>query len=166
MHLSTWCWKWDGTLITMLNKRTLMELIHYGSTAYNPERIKPVKNNWGNKPLPGTCLWACPIDSAYDWKQWVEEENFESDISTFFKFKLRDTASIIKINTAKDLEQLIFLSEWKIDFETLYRDRKIDAIWLTDSGQIKTRFSTPHNLYGWDCECVCILNPKVIYETL
>ena len=34
-----------------------------------------------------------------------------------------------------------------------------DAIFLTEKGQHETRFSEP-SLYGWDCECVLVMNPS------
>lgn len=33
-----------------------------------------------------------------------------------------------------------------------------DSIWLTEEGEANTRnFMHTPNLYGWDCECVCLL---------
>ena len=43
-----------------------------------------------------------------------------------------------------------------LDFENIARH--YDAIHLTPKGQEDTRWSTPHNLYGWDCETILILN--------
>lgn len=47
-----------------------------------------------------------------------------------------------------------------ISFNSL--KERYDAIWLTETGQWKTRLSRPLNLYGWDCESLVILNKRVI----
>lgn len=53
-----------------------------------------------------------------------------------------------------------------LDFQTPdWKDsgwRRVDAIYLTARGQRATHLSFPRNLYGWDCECVFILNPKCV----
>jgi hypothetical protein len=44
---------------------------------------------------------------------------------------------------------------------------EVDAIHLTERGEHETRLSQPYSLYGWDCECVLIMNPKGIrYQDL
>lgn len=48
-----------------------------------------------------------------------------------------------------------------IDFKTMVQ-KGIDAIYLTEKGQWKTRLTFPRNLYGWDCETVLILNERCI----
>ena len=45
------------------------------------------------------------------------------------------------------------------DFEAMAKD--YDVIKLTDEGQWKTRLTNP-SLYGWDCECILIMNPDVV----
>ena len=141
-----------------------MKLIHYGSPKYKPELFKKVKNNlYRNKPEFG--LWTSPIDSKYGWKEWCKEENFR-DCN-------KDESFIIEINIDKmlvidkepDLKKIPFLkSKYSyisgIDFEKLVK--QYDAIHLTIEGELSTRWLNENNLYGWDCECVLILNKSCI----
>ena len=68
---------------------------------------------------------------------------------------------------------MIFIKNWRknkngssfkfligIDFEKMLSDG-IDAIYLTEKGEQETRFESP-GLYGWDCECVLVMNPDCI----
>ena len=48
------------------------------------------------------------------------------------------------------------------DFEKMVK-MGYDAIYLTDKGQMETRFTMP-DLYGWDCECVLVMNPDCVTQ--
>ena len=48
-----------------------------------------------------------------------------------------------------------------IDFEAMVQ-RGIEGIYLTEKGQIDTRWTSPRSLYGWDCETILILNENCI----
>jgi hypothetical protein len=50
------------------------QLIHYGSTNYNHEKVGAIVNENWVKPKGG--LWASPIDSKWGWKDWCESEKF------------------------------------------------------------------------------------------
>lgn len=98
--------------------------IHYGSDSFHPEWLNPQKkeldffdyselsmmtnNLWFNKVLnkPAWGLWASPEDSEYGWKEWCEDANFMTDLSTNFKFKLKSDARVLEITKKEDLESL------------------------------------------------------------
>lgn len=55
-----------------------------------------------------------------------------------------------------------FGMEYFIDFEKM-KENGIDAIWLTEKGQRKTRSPMcSKNLHGWDCETILIMNERCI----
>ena len=140
-----------------------MKLIHYGSSYFDPEKFISVKNrDLMTKPTGG--LWASPVDAAWRWKQWCETERFELDsLSTHFIFEITDS-HILKISSESDMHQnLLWIQSsfsWTVDFERL--SNKYDAIFLTEKGEQETRLTFPKSLYGWDCECVLVLNKKCI----
>ena len=139
-----------------------MKLITYGlGNVLNTEKIQPIKNRGFVKPEGG--LWASPVDSLYGWREWCNDNNF-GDLSTSFQFQF--SGNIYTINSLNDLFSLPLRFAFEnrfyfIDFEECLK-RGIDAIHLTNSGEMATRFSKPVNLYGWDCESVLILNPNGI----
>ena len=143
------------------------QFIHYGSTIYNPELVRPIRNiDWRSKPLGG--YWMSPIDSIYSWKEWCLEEDFRSDkyFESSVKLEFKDDAKIYIIDSYSDLEKLSYINYRELiptlDFEKI--SKEYDAIWLTVKGEQVTRFSKPISLYGWDCESVLVMNPQSIYQ--
>lgn len=62
-----------------------MTYIHYGHTELHPEWLTGVKNRspFGDvKPDPKTAIWASPKDAKHGWKDWCEEEQFKTGLST------------------------------------------------------------------------------------
>jgi hypothetical protein len=118
----------------------------------------PIKNRNFVKPTGG--LWASPVDSEFGWKEWNEQNQFR-DCSQSFSLRLKENARLYVIDTLQDLESAPLLQyEYMtlIDFEALAKD--YDGIWLTFEGMAETRFSTPLDLYGWDCESVLLFNDE------
>ena len=120
-----------------------------------------------NKPKPRTGLWASPIDSEWGWKEWCESEDFrDCNKDNSFTFKLHPYARVFEIHDLDDLEKLPVMDHplsaisYGLDFEEIAKN--YDAIFLSDEGQAKTRMSHPSSLYGWDCECILVLNKEVI----
>jgi hypothetical protein len=147
--------------------------IHYGNDRYIPRRLKTIKNKNWVKPEGG--LWTSPVGAKYGWKEWCESEQFrDCDEEKSFKLKFKSDTKIAIINSYSDLENmpiqindgfrndLIFSNKY-IDYEFLVKFG-IDAIWLTEDGQWKTRLSNPFNLYGWDCDTIFIMNRNCCYE--
>lgn len=150
--------------------------IHYGSDEFNPEKFKPIKNKlMSTKPEGG--LWASPIDSPQNWKNWCETEKFHLEkLQKSFTLQLRPNAKVLYINYAerldllpkqKPLVGLEHFDNWDcLDFEKIAK--KYDAIELslsqeTTRGQEYWK-SLSYKLYGWDCDSILILNPKCIME--
>ncbi len=142
-----------------------LEFIHYGSNKFNSERFKQIENREfpDKKPLQGTGLWASPINSAYGWSDWCTDNGY-GNLTKNFTFTISEKSKVLIIDSEKDLDKmpkLVFDTYIKgFDFEKLAK--KYDAIFLTDKGQVKTRHSQPFNLYGWDCECILIMNKDII----
>ncbi len=148
-----------------------MIFIHYGSSVFDPNKFKEVKNSnpaW-YKPLAGTGLWASPVNSEWGWIDWCEAEQFgNSRQSESFKFELSDDSRIYTIDSLSDLKRLPTIKStygggWHgLNFEKIAES--FDAILLTIQGESETRFSRPFTLYGWDCECLLVLNGRKIKQ--
>lgn len=132
-----------------------MKLIHYGETKYDPDRVKPIRNQW-IKPKGG--LWTSPIDSNYGWIDFCDFRPIDKD--EYFEVILTDNCRILKIDSFEDFIVLPFMDDKYLDFEEI--SKEYDVIWLTEKGESETRCEYPKSLYGWDCESVLILNPSVI----
>lgn len=141
-------------------------LIHYGSTKYIKEKVKPITNAIRVKPNGG--LWTSPVNSKYGWKDWCEDEEYRPcDDTNSFKLKLHNWAKVYIIDSLDDLKKMPVYHYQNdklffIDFENL--SKSYDAIWLTEKGEGETRLSYPIDLYGWDCESVLIMNPESCYQ--
>lgn len=161
-----------------------MKVYHYSKELEFKLHKIEIKNDFmWCKPKGG--LWASPVESIYGWDTWCKNEAF-GDIDELTKVEmtidvdeLENKKNLIVINKEGDLNKLIWISVPEIrefavktgfkvpfgmeyvDFERI-KENGIDAIWLTREGQWKTRLTHPRNLYGWDCECVLILNEECI----
>ena len=140
--------------------------IHYGNKKFDKNLFKIPKNNSQlNKPNGG--LWASDIESKFGWKNWCEAESFRKcDKENSFCFKLSNNANIFKINSVDDvynmpLQTNAFESQIIriIDFELMIKNG-IDVIEFNLSNDEDLYFA----LYGWDCDCILVLNPEVIIQ--
>lgn len=141
-----------------------MKLIHYGCKSFNLDLFKPIENKNWVKPTGG--MQFSPIESEYGWKEWCESEDFrDCSEDNCLIVELKQDANIFIIDSLADLlkaplyKPYTILSSKVIDFKRLAQN--YDCIWLTNKGQIETRFSEP-NLYGWDCESVLLMNPNCL----
>ena len=139
-----------------------MKVVHY--TRDKAFQLRPIKieNSW-IKPTGG--LWASPIEVEENWKAWCEQEEF-GNIGSQTRVEMEiDTSKFLIINSVADLKRL----SWEphhalreiIDFQVMKADG-IDGIYLTAEGQWATRLTHPRHLYGWDCECILIMNERCI----
>lgn len=135
------------------------EYIHYGCDAYDPEQfVEPVNQHHHNKPDGG--LWGSPVDAEYPWVRWCQENDFTTGpMDKSFRFKLVPGAKVYHVRSRRDVELMPqkcfseFLRE--IDFEEMLIDGW-DAIEYEVNGE------TYMALYGWDCDCILVLNRNVI----
>jgi hypothetical protein len=144
-----------------------LKYIHYGHDHFDIDLFESIKNrNIFSKPYGG--FWASGKHYDYPWSKWCKDENYTyKNQFLFFEFDLIKDAKILTINECKQLKKLpknketitIFKSEFNIrylDFEKL--SLKYDAIEVLISKDRDLYFS----LYGWDCDSILIMNPKII----
>lgn len=141
--------------------------IHYGSNQFEHSLFCPIRNiQYSNKPNGG--LWASPIDAEYGWKEWCNDNSFrecKEDVS--FKFVLADSSRVIHIRSYKDIDELPLFPKqfgWALpDFEKAYY-LGIDAIelHLSEDESPDGMNGLYWLLYGWDCDSILILNPKIV----
>ena len=137
-----------------------LNLITYGNgEEFVPSKFMPVENiPFFVKPKGG--LWASPVNAARGWSEWCKSEEF-GDLSNNFTFVFDGNVFVIdSLRSATSMPWIGHNYMKSPDFEKMI-EQGYDAIYLTEEGQIKTRFSTP-SLYGWDCECILIMNPECI----
>ena len=144
-----------------------MVLTCYGIRKFDLSKFKNVRNRNWNKPYGG--LWTSPLHSKYGWIDWCKAENFHRFFNN--RVTLLLSGRILKINSLNDLKTKFdwFEFGYTPDWKQLYPDfekmaKKYDAIFLTSEGQWRTRLTRPFSLYGWDCECVLILNKRKIKQ--
>ena len=136
-----------------------LNLITYGKgKKFISSKFTPIENiPFFVKPKGG--LWASPVNAAWGWREWCKIEEF-GDISNNFTFVF--DGNVFVIDSISSAASMPWIDHDKsIDFEKML-ELGYDAIYLTEKGQKETRFSTP-SLYGWDCECVLIMNPECIF---
>lgn len=139
--------------------------IHYGHRCFVPDLFVSVKNKEvpNNKPQGG--LWASSINAPYGWKDWCEDNGyFVKNINESFQFRLGFDAEVFHIHSVEDVhkmpkvEQKIFPQlSYCPDFEKMLADG-IDAIELHMSDDPDLYME----LYGWDCDCILVMNPEMV----
>lgn len=133
--------------------------------------FREVENSY-MKPLGG--LWSSTYtpNQKYpsEWVEWCNIESFNLErLKLGLTFEFKKNVKIFKIDNGNDLtilekkfghfaidEPLNFFKIKSLNFEEACK--YFDVIYLTSTGQIKTRYLQPVNLYGWDCESCFILN--------
>lgn len=149
------------------------QYIHYGAARFELTKFDCIKNRpLSSKPFGG--FWASAVDAKFGWKEWCACSGFD-DLSKQprFCFFLSDSANVLGIKSAEDLQMLPRCSESNLfvarsgiskQFSSAYLDFEMlqhqgyDAIevFLSDDARLY------HMLYGWDCDSILILNPDVI----
>jgi hypothetical protein len=144
----------------------LLNLITYGcGKAFDPAKFKPITNRDFVKPDGG--LWASPVTAEESWRAWCEAKSYGMEkLKESFTFQL--DGRVLVIDSRSDMEQMPWLCHPELhsltwpDFEAMAKNW--DAIYLTAKGQWATRLSLGHNLYGWDCESVLVMNPTCVAQ--
>lgn len=146
--------------------------IHYGHKQFNIQLFEaPTNRPYSNKPYGG--LWASAVDAPYGWKRWCDDEHFRNcEDSNSFKFNIADNANIFEINSVADVELMPLQKDSHsystyniraIDFEAMHNN-SIDVIVFNLSNSSRDNFFNDlyFALYGWDCDCILVLNPNVV----
>lgn len=136
--------------------------IHYGHKEFDPQKFQEIKNV-PMFPKPNGGLWASPIDAKHGWKNWCEAENFrECSQDNSFSFTLRNDARVYHIRSVTDVKAMpqvnTEISVYYVpNFEKMLADGW-DAIelHLSECGALYWA------LYGWDCDCILVLNPDIV----
>lgn len=141
-----------------------MLLIHYGASEYRPELFKSISDNpFFIKPRGG--LWCSPVDSEWGWSDWCKAEEFARG-SLKKHFYVEFNGTLLVIDSVADLDQFPWIEDQGMHFITFQAmccdGFAFDAIHLTIRGEQETRLTRPWSLYGWDCECVLVMNPASI----
>lgn len=143
-----------------------MKYIHYGNDKFDINKFENISNDSivPTKPLGG--FWASRLECNYSWKDHCIKEEYSIDLSKYIIFSIDKNAKILIIDNCKQLEDLPQLDNQKrnyrdnlytkLDFEKL--SEKYDAIEVMINGINDLYFQ----LFGWDCESILIMNPKVI----
>jgi len=143
-----------------------MLLRHYGSSAYDPALLRPIRNRRIPfvKPLGG--LWTSPVDSDWGWVDWCKAEEY--GLSHLCRhFDVRFKGKLLTVDSEADLDLLPWrdvcpgINQQVPDFEAIVAEG-YQGMHLTVDGQHATRTTWPRTLYGWDCESVLIFDPDSI----
>lgn len=153
----------------------IRRFVHYGSPAFDPERWDEIVNDglW-IKPRGG--LWASPVGAKRGWYSWCEAENFHVELlEEGFYFTLTKDARILELTPDNIWDLPIIphagdhLREWNtasrarrasimmgLDFERLAQDYDVLECNMSEHPALYWQ------LYGWDCDCILVLNKDVI----
>lgn len=144
-----------------------MAYIHYGSPWFSLERFDQPRNirSW-NKPKGG--LWASDEVAKCGWKDWCIAEDFRKCTDdNAFRFELAPSANILCLDSVDAVGKLPSQESGysglcckAIDFEKLVSDG-VDVIDFKLSTDPRLYWS----MYGWDCDCILVLNPAVVIPT-
>jgi hypothetical protein len=163
-----------------MGARIPKQFITLGIKELSKDKFNQITNSYGFiKPNGG--LWASPYTPRNKyisaWHGWCASEMSSWITNDSVIFKLKDDAKIYRINKQKDLKDLITMfgqqpslfsdSEFQFqilpDYERIAKH--IDVIYLTETGEWKTRMPIKdhaYNLYGWDCKSILVLNFECI----
>ena len=148
--------------------------IHYGSPAFCKKAFVPITNfEFLNKPLGG--LWASPVDAERGWYDWVKDNDFyPKRLELSFEFELSENARVLELTPdnvwelpiRKDTPKFMLERDRKnplsmimgVDFEALAQEYDVLSCSLSENPSLYW------SLYGWDCDCILVLNPDVIVE--
>lgn len=148
--------------------------IHYGSPAFSKKAFMSITNfEFLNKPRGG--LWASPVDAERSWHDWVKDNEFyPKRLELSFEFELSENARVLELTPdnvwelplVKNLPEFMTARDRKnpcgmvmgVDFEALAQEYDVLSCSLSENPSLYW------SLYGWDCDCILVLNPEVIVE--
>lgn len=129
-----------------------------------------LESNFNNKPKTG--FWGSPVDAAFGWKEWCENEEYgDYDFENPIKWKLKE-GKIFQVDW-DDLETdefnryLIYTKDIftpNLDFITMHNDEIIAVELLNASiGHSFLRLDRTELMFNsWDCESIVVLDKDCI----
>ena len=138
--------------------------IHYGSPKFSKRKFKKIKNDW-SKPNGG--LWASPTNTDFGWRDWCESQQFRKcEAWNSFRFRLKEKAKVLTVTKVEDVNDYIIKDQFcysrfnaNLDFEKMIKDG-YDAIELIHGDNYRELHFSLFN--SWDCDSICIFNPKIM----
>jgi len=132
---------------------------------FDLSKFNPVRNQGWQKPFGG--LWGSPVGSDWSWRKWCECEEFRLEkLGERFEFEV-DLSRAVVIDSPCDVDKIPWIRQYEDlpyfwpNYEKMI-SRGIEAVYLTENGEQTTRMMCEKNLYGWDCECIFVINPGVV----
>ena len=144
----------------------MVRYIHYGHRSFNNDVFVPIRNaRFFTKPIGG--LWASREDAEFGWKDLCIRNDFrECNIENSFIFTLKENAKILEIHSHEDFLRIYELYGEKenplptcfnlLNFEAITKECDAIEYFLSEDGRLY------HDLYGWDCDSILILNSDIV----
>lgn len=140
-----------------------MKYIHYGCTEFDKNKFNNIRNlPETTKPFGG--FWASRIDAIKSWKNWCEDTEYEANLNDNFIFTLNDKSRVLTINNCEQLKKLpkregiTSIVQTNLDFEALAKEYDAVEVLISEDPKLY------HQLYGWDCDSILIMNPDIVEE--
>ena len=136
------------------------EFIHFGSSRLDRNKFKDISEETycgGLKPRGG--LWGSNESlESYGWREWCRDNEYECDTSSYFRFRLKDSARLLVVTGDELLEQN-HLYEMEYPPSSTYKDwtsirERYDAVYMAAGSDRDLYFK----YYGWDCDSILVLN--------
>ena len=147
------------------------QYVHYGSDKFEPSQVRPIKNI-PYLPKPEGGVWFSRVGSEYGWKEWSINNNFNVDkLEISFNVEIFNTAKILTIDNVEQLESLPKVKNEidklpKIPMDMICLDfEKLSQIYDGVEVLISNDQRLYWNLYGWDCDSLCLFNSAVIEKS-
>lgn len=142
------------------------EFVHFGSSRLDRNKFKDISEETycgGLKPRGG--LWGSNESlESYGWREWCIDNEYECDTSSYFRFRLKDSARLLVVTGDELLEQS-HLYAMEYPPSRTYKDwtsirERYDAVYMAAGSDRDLYFK----YYGWDCDSILVLNFDSIYQ--
>lgn len=142
------------------------EFVHFGSSRLDRNKFKDISEETycrGLKPRGG--LWGSNESvESYGWRKWCRDNEYECDTSSYFRFRLKDSARFLVVTGDELLEQN-HLYEMGYPPSRTYKDwtsirERYDAVYIA-AGSVQSLY---FKYYGWDCDSILVLNFDAVEE--
>ena len=138
------------------------QYIHYGHKAFSTEKFQRIKNA-PMFPKPNGGLWASPINAKYGWRDWCEAENFrDCNSEESFLFSLKDGAKVYHIRSMQDVKSMPLINNGITTWYTPDFEKMLSNGWGAIELHLSECGALYWALYGWDCDCILIMNKDII----